>query len=321
MSTAVTLTSGVPQGGIFSPVLFIIYVADMGDWTENAGVFMYADDTSTDASSKIVQEVVDKLERDAKGIMEFMASNGLVANPQKTVFIFLGNKQEEPVSVKIGGTQIQQSTTAKLLGIEIDEEQKWKPQVNKLITALDRRLFYMRRVAGKISNKGLKKVADSIWTSKMRYGLQLYQEVRTRPEQLKSTKIMMLQKAQNRMLRTLTGTWKTDHVKITELLEKTNTLSVNQTAAQIKIGEMWKAANQDNYPVKMEKTTQKEGERITRHNHGIKFKEVIRSALGKNSFVADATKLWNNAPDSITKADTLWKAKQEIKIYCKTLPV
>ena len=321
VSASVELDSGVPQGGILSPVLFIIYVSDMEDWTEKAGVFTYADDTSSDSSSKIVKEVLDKLEKDAKGIMEFMASNGLVANPQKTVFMLLGNKQGEAVSVKVGDTEIQQSTTARLLGVEIDEEQKWKPQVDKLITALDRRLFYLRRIAGKISNKGLKKVTDSIWTSKMRYGLQLYQEVRTRSDQMKSTKIMMLQRAQNRMLRTITGTWKIDHVKITDLLEQTNTLSVNQTAAQIKLGEMWKAAKLEGYPVNMVKTKQNEDGRMTRHNQGDKFKEVIRTTLGKNSFVADGPKLWNNAPESITKAATLWKAKKEIKLYCKTLPV
>jgi hypothetical protein len=41
----------------------------------------------------------------------------------------------------------------------------------------------------------------------------------------------------------------------------------------------------------------------------------------RTTFMGDATRLWNKAPKSITKADTLMKAKREIKIYCKTLPV
>ena len=84
---------------------------------------------------------------------------------------------------------------------------------------------------------------------------------------------------------------------------------------------MWKAAKLEGYPVNMVKTKQNEDGRMTRHNQGDKFKEVIRTTLGKNSFVADGPKLWNNAPESITKAATLWKAKKEIKLYCKTLPV
>jgi hypothetical protein len=41
------------------------------------------------------QVVITKLEKNAKTILEFMASNGLVANPSKTVFMMLYNKQME----------------------------------------------------------------------------------------------------------------------------------------------------------------------------------------------------------------------------------
>jgi hypothetical protein len=48
----------------------------------------------------------------------------------------------------------------------------------------------------------------------MRYGLQMYQEVRTNEEQPKSAIMTMLQKARNRMLNTITGTWQRDRVRI-----------------------------------------------------------------------------------------------------------
>jgi hypothetical protein len=63
----------------------------------------------------------------------------------------------------------------------------------------------------------------------------------------------LLQRAQNRMLRTLTGTWLADRIRIKDLLEMTNSVSVNQTAAQIKLGEIRKAAMQPKYTVKMER--------------------------------------------------------------------
>jgi hypothetical protein len=63
----------------------------------------------------------------------------------------------------------------------------------------------------------------------------------------------LLQRAINRMLRTLTGAWLADRIRIKDLLEITNSVSVNQTAAQIKLGKMWKAAMQPKYPVIMER--------------------------------------------------------------------
>ena len=112
-----------------------------------------------------------------------------------------------------------------------------------------------------------------------------------------------------------------DKVKIEDLLQKTNNLSVNQIAAQIKLGEMWKAANSDNYPVKMEKVKKRNQGTSTRTNKGEKFKETIRTTLGRGAFVADGPRLWNNAPEKVTQATTLWKAKREIKLYCKSLPI
>ena len=320
MSAAIELDTGVPQGSILSPVLFIIYVADMEDWTKHAGVYTYADDTSTDASSKEVNEVITKLEEDAETILQFMASNGLVANPQKTTFMLLGKEKGEK-QVKVGDVMIAQSETAKLLGMVIDEKQKWKPHVETLVKTLDKRLFTLRRIEGKISDKGLKKVADSLWSSKMRYGLQLYQEVRTTDEQTKSNIMTMLQKAQNRMLRTLTGTWQRDRVRIKDLLEITNILSVNQQAAQIKLSEMWKATKLENYPVKMEKLQTNGQERATRQNKEDKFKEKVRTKLGMSTFVTDGARLWNRAPKSVTSAGTMWQAKKAIKEFCKTLPI
>ena len=49
--------------------------------------------------------VVKKLQEDAEGILQFMASNGLVANPTKTEFVILNNnrkkeEEEEPLKIR-----------------------------------------------------------------------------------------------------------------------------------------------------------------------------------------------------------------------------
>jgi hypothetical protein len=46
------LNSGIPQGGVLSPLLYIAYVADLEEWVQFARATTYADDTSTSASSK-----------------------------------------------------------------------------------------------------------------------------------------------------------------------------------------------------------------------------------------------------------------------------
>ena len=80
------LTSGVPQGSILSPIIFIIYGADMEEWVKHSCIFTYADDTESSCKDKDEHIVMKKLEEDATNILEFMASNRLVSTPYKNLF-------------------------------------------------------------------------------------------------------------------------------------------------------------------------------------------------------------------------------------------
>jgi hypothetical protein len=62
-----------------------------------------------------------------------------------------------------------------------------------------------------------------------------------------------LQKSQNKLLRTLTGEKASDRIKIADKLTSLQMMSVNQIAAQIKLTDMWKALNDFQYPLSVEK--------------------------------------------------------------------
>ena len=74
---------------ILSPLLFIIYVADLELWLKYIYATTYVDDTSTSVSHKLLAKVKQMLEEAALNVLKFMASNGLVANASKTVLLFL----------------------------------------------------------------------------------------------------------------------------------------------------------------------------------------------------------------------------------------
>ena len=79
LSSKKALSSGVPQGGILSPIIFVIYGADMELWLKHSNAFTYADDTSSSVTGKSIDEVKRKLEEDADAVLNYMASNGLMA--------------------------------------------------------------------------------------------------------------------------------------------------------------------------------------------------------------------------------------------------
>jgi hypothetical protein len=87
----------------------------------------------------------------------------------------------------------------------------------------------------------------------VRYGLQLYGEVRKTDEAKKAKDFVTLQKAQNKMLRILCKVSIKDKISIESILSKQNMLSINQLYARIKLIEMWKAANCEKYPLDINK--------------------------------------------------------------------
>jgi hypothetical protein len=101
--------------------------------------------------------------------------------------------------------------------------------------SLNQRLFMVKRISNHISKNKVRKVVDSLWTSKLRYGLQLCSKVRLTEEQSKSLYMTMVQRLQNKMLRILDGALVLDRKSTINLLDYQNMLSINQITAQIKL--------------------------------------------------------------------------------------
>ena len=103
-----------------------------------------------------------------------------------------------PESLKIGETIVSQVPSAKLLGVVMDEDQSWTSQIlgtSGMISSLNSRLFIIKRLSAALSKNRLNTIIGSFYTSKVRYGLQLYGEVRTNEEAKKTNLFKTLQKA------------------------------------------------------------------------------------------------------------------------------
>ena len=321
LSELIEMKSGVPQGGILSPLLFIIYVADLRLWLKWSVIITYADDTSTSVSGKSLSEIISKLEEDATMVLKFMASNGLVANASKTTFLIIGQTPIKNKELRIGTSTVKQEYGAKLLGMYLTDDFQWKEHINKTISALKSRLFLITRLKNKISQSSLKRIADSIFNSKLRYGVHLCGKVRPSESDPRQGTLDELQKVQNKLFRTLNNSRISEKISTKSIAQKLNMLTVNQINAQVKLTEIWKALNDPNYPLKPSKKSLDENKVLTR--------SIIRGDIviqGKNemcqtTFLHDASKIWNNAPQNIKKCTSIYKAKKAIKQFATTLPI
>lgn len=216
---------------------------------------------------------------------------------------------------------VTQETNTKLLGVFIEESQKWNSHVSQLVKALNSRLFQIRRIKNQIPKGCIMKIVQSLWFSKLRYGLQLCAKTRLSSEESQNCRMKELQCAENRLLRLLEGCRIKDRKSTCSLLLKHNLPSVNQLACEVKLLEAWKSLNIPRYPVSINAVTKPDPERVLRHSGVKTLEENCRTKIGANSFHFSTAKLWNHASPMVKAAKSISCAKKAIKLFCKSLPI
>ena len=121
-STWRTIIKGVPQGSVLGPLLFNIFINDLFLFINDCELCNFADDQTLYTYHKVIDVVVNKLEKDLTNAINWFDTNGLVANPNKFQVMFLGTRSKSKLCLNINGMQTAAMHSVKLLGLNID----WK---------------------------------------------------------------------------------------------------------------------------------------------------------------------------------------------------
>ena len=90
----------------------------------------YADDNSPFCTKDTIPGVIDNLEIESKNLLSWIQYNGLKANPDK--FHLLLSEKDYTLKMNVGGFDIENSQTEKLLGITVDNKMTFNPHVTDL---------------------------------------------------------------------------------------------------------------------------------------------------------------------------------------------
>ena len=142
LSDYAVLTAGVPQGTKLGPITFQIVINDAA-CNSNTSCWKYVDDL-TFAENRLCKED-SKMQADLDDFLEWSETNQLKLNPTKCQAIQICFMRNPPphLDLKIGTKSLSFVSSAKVLGIWLQEDLKWDSQIDPCKNA-NKRLFMLR---------------------------------------------------------------------------------------------------------------------------------------------------------------------------------
>lgn len=129
------ITTGVPQGSNIGPLLFLVYINDLGNLPLNGTARLFADDTAIFYPDTSPSSIINQMNQDLEKLKVYFASNLLSLNIQKTKYMIFRSPRKillHYVDPKLGNTVINKVDSFKYLGVHLDSTFSWEIQIKNI---------------------------------------------------------------------------------------------------------------------------------------------------------------------------------------------
>lgn len=217
------VTSGVPQGSVLGPLLFILYLNDIKYVEGCEELSLFADDSMIAASDEILEKAVQKINKALSNLANFLDTNCLKLNVAKTKGMIITTEHKHRqidtrlINLEMYGEQIEIVSEVKYLGFQLDHTLSMKKHFNYISSKISKKVYFFSRLRRNVTFNTAILVYKSIIQPHLDYCSSLLML-------LDGNSIASLQKLQNRGMRLLLECNRYTPIKL--MLDTLNWLSV-----------------------------------------------------------------------------------------------
>ena len=202
VSSMARITNGVPQGSVLGPLLFLVYINDLGSVLNYSKHLLYADDTVIYCSDNNQNTIENQLQYDLDRFGTWCKGNKLTINSKKSNFVTFGTKcritKIHNLTISLNEEKLAKVPTYKYLGVYLDSTLNFNKHIDNNRKIFSHKLYLLSRICRYINEYTAICIYKTMIAPIMDYGDIIY--AGTNVENLDK-----LQRLQNRGLRICTN--------------------------------------------------------------------------------------------------------------------
>ena len=301
-SRAVPVTSGVPQGSVLGPLLFVIYINDINT-NITSDIRLFADDTII---YRMIHTTADtaRLQDDINTLAKWSYDWQMEFHPAKCNVIRI-TRARKPIicEYKLYGSTLEAVSSTKYLGVNLTSDLRWNQHTQTVRNKAAGTLRFLQRNL-QIGSTTIKTQAYNTYVRPLAEYAATVWDPHTKEN------VRKLEMVQRLGARWVLGRYH-NRSSVTSMLEKLNWRSLEQRRADSRLAMLYKMANSlvaiDASPL----LVPMEGIQHSAHPHRYVV-PTTRTVLHQNSFFPRTIRQWNSLPSSVAQASSLDAFKHQV---------